>query len=124
MIGLEQRKILVILGAALILLPMLAQTNNVKANVLDYNTTTKGVHDWLKRPDGTFCMNDKSLATVEMQKAYQDAKDMGLNPSLSMNPWPLLCSTPEEQGQDYIAHENDPSYFDKVIPPSENYTTK
>jgi hypothetical protein len=54
MIDLEQRKILIFLGAALILLPMVVQTNNVKADVLDYNTTTKGVHDWFKRPDEPF----------------------------------------------------------------------
>ncbi|MFZ0894800.1 MAG: hypothetical protein WAZ77_09885 [Candidatus Nitrosopolaris sp.] len=96
MIGLEQRKILIILGAALIVLPMVAQTNNVKADVIDYNTTTKGIHDWLKRADGTFCMNEKSPLTVVMQKIYQNMKDKGVNPLLSMNPWPLLCSTPED----------------------------
>jgi hypothetical protein len=124
MIDLEQRKILIFLGAALILLPMVAHTNNVKADILDYNTTTNGIHDWLKRPDGTFCMNDKSPSTIIMQKAWQDFKDKGLPLDPKDNPWPLLCSTPEDQGQDYIAHENDPGYFDKVIPPSENYTTK
>ena len=68
------------------LLPMVAQPNNVKADVIDYNTTTKGIHDWLKRADGTFCMNEKSPLTVVMQKIYQNMKDKGLNPSLSMNP--------------------------------------
>ena len=59
-----------ILGIAILTIRAL----NSKADVLDYNTTTNGVHDWLKRPDGTFCMNDKSQATIDMQKGYQDAK--------------------------------------------------
>jgi len=44
---------------------------------------------------------------------------------LRINPWPLLCSTPEDQGRDYIMKvtrgENPTPQV--IIPPSENVTT-
>lgn len=92
-------------------------------NAINYNTKTNGISDWLKRQDGTYCMNYKSPATIDQQKTYQDMKDHGIE-DFKLNPWPLLCSTPEDQGNDYmnkVANGEDPTP-QVIIPPSENTT--